>query len=401
MNRIRFFQFVLLLMLAPTVTVWADCPEAPEGTHLYLGVDRTIPINSTFFDWDGVPTTINELDLLRVQVVWVPQSPDTRYKDQHLIDIDWVKQTHTNVDVWDGELQQISIRDLHPVLLEINSDFDTGQIHLVTCQVYGSAGPVLLFAYYGYEGWIFPDETRVSPVVGSGWQVGRAVTNETISHAISWNFNNRLDRRMIEDVELSTGVKPGHYLAQSFLFQNLDPVKSLLRGTPSLFFDANNASVLHNRVYVTGDEASARVPLSLAGVFRGDVDIMDNDKRVRNLEQYIGTVQFQSRFSNDSRFGPSRGGYNQIIEARPNVTIETQPCVDGQSVLIANFAHPSEVWGEILVYIGDSSGTIARGPSVYQGISCDYDYWVEGIKKFENEKVSTGKIFVPVATAGG
>lgn len=397
MSRTTFIQFVLLLMLAPVVTAWADCPETPDGTHLYLGVDRTIPVSISLADpsiteepWS---IYIDKLDLLRVQVVWVPRSSDSRYKDQHIIDIDWVQQTHTNVDVWDGELQQISIRDLHPVLLEINTDFETGQVHLVSCNIYHSAGPVLLFAHYGYEGRIFPDFTRVSPVVGGNG--AKAVTNSAISSAISGIFNNYLDRHMIEDVELSTGVKPGHYLAQSFLFQNLDPFKALLRETPSLFFDANNAIVKHNRVYVTGDEASARVPLSLAGVFSGDVDIMSNDKRVRNLEQYIGLVQFQSRFSN------LRGGYNQIIEARPNVTIETQTCVDGQSVLIANFTHPSEVPGEILVYLGDSPGAMNRGPSLYEGISCDYDYWVEGIKKFEGEKASTGKIFVPVATAGG
>ena len=387
MYKTRFFQFVLLLLLAPVVTVWADCPETPNGTHVYLGVDVSIPVNIAYPE-------ISELDLLRVQVVWVPQSSDVRYKDQHLIDIDWVQQTHTNVDVWDGELQEISMRDLYPVILQTNTDFETGQIHIESCSIYNSAGPVLLFAHYGYDGVILPEFTMVSPLAGRVF-AQTAVTNSTVSTAISATFNDYLDQRIIQDVELATGVKPGHYLAQSFLFQNLEPSVLLLHGNPTLFFDAVSASVKQNRVYVTGDDSSLLIPLSIAGVFSGDTDILGDDRRVRNLEQHLGIVQFQSRFSD------TRGGYNQIIEARPDVIIEIQTCVDGQSILTANFAHPSEVWGEILVYLGDSAGAMNRGPSLYEGISCDYDYWVEGIKEFENEKVSTGKIFVPVATAGG
>jgi hypothetical protein len=387
MSRETFFHFMLLLILAPVVTARADCPETPNGTHVYLGVDVSIPVNIAYPE-------INELDLLRVQVVWVPQSPDVRYKDQHLIDIDWEQQTHTNVDVWDGELQEISVRDLYPVILQTNTDFETGQIHIESCSIYDSAGPVLLFAHYGYDGVIFPEFTMVSPLAGRVF-AQTAVTNSTVSTAISATFNNYLDQMMIQDVELATGVKPGHYLAQSFLFQNLEPSVLLLNGNPTLFFDAVSASVKQNRVYVTGDDSSLLAPLSIAGVFSNDTDILGDDRRVRNLEQYFGIVQFQSRFSD------TRGGYNQIIEARPDLTIATESCVDGYTVITANFVHPSEVPGEILLFFGDSSAPATRALSLSERVSCDSDYRVEGRRKFEGETVSSGEIPVKVATAGG
>ena len=378
---IQLLSFLLAALIGPAAL--ADCPDTPSGIHLYLGVDVTRPVNIVYPE-------IQQLDLLRVQVVWVPFAPDSRYKDQHVIDIDWVQQTHTNVDVWDGELRQITIRDLHPVLLQINTSFETGQVHIETCPVYHSAGPVLLFAHYGLDGVIFPEYSMVSPAVG-----GTAVTNSTVSSAISDAFNNYLDLHMIEDVELATGVTPGHYLAQSFLFQNLDPSVRLLQGNPSLFFDPLNATVLHNRVYVTGDGASARVPLSQAAVMSNGENVLDGDLRVRNLEQHLGTLQFQSRFSN------TPGGYNQVIEARPDVDIGVETCVAGQSVLTANFVHASEVPGEILLFLGDSPAAMTRGPSLYESISCDYDYRVEGRRMFEGESVSTGEIPVAVFSAGG
>jgi hypothetical protein len=375
------FLFSVLAVIAPIAN--ADCPVTPSGIHLYLGVDVTIPVNIA-------SPEINQLDLLRVQVVWVPAAADSRYKYQHVIDIDWVQQTHTNVDVWDGELRQITTRDLHPVILQINTSFETGQVHIESCPIYDSAGPVLLFAHYGLDGVIFPEFSMVSPVIS-----GTAVTNSAISAAISETFNNHLDLNMIEDVTLATGVTPGHYLAQSFLFQNLEPSVRFLAVNPSLFFDAFNATVLHNRVYVTGDEASASVPISQAAVLSNGDDILDGDLRVRNLEQHLGTLQFQSRFSN------TPGGYNQVIEARPDVNVGVETCVAGQSVLAADFVHPSEVPGEILLFLGDSPSAVTRGPSLYESVSCDFDYRVEGRRTFEGESVSSGEIAVPVFSAGG
>ena len=272
MNRAVFFYLALTLMFTPILTAQADCPETPSGIHVYLGVDTSIP---TSINWPNRPD-IRELDLLRVQLVWVPADPERRYIDQHVIDIDWVRQTHTNVDVWDGEMQAIRVRDLHPVILPIDTDFETGQIHIESCPIYNSAGPRLMFAYYGFDGMIL--ETLVS----SG-----TVTNQKVSNTISNSFNHGLARNMTEDVEKATGVTPGHYLAESFLFQNLRPSVSFLSQYPTLFFDAENAIVMQSRVYVTGDDASALVPLSLhgGGVFSGDVNILDVDRRVRNLEQ--------------------------------------------------------------------------------------------------------------------
>jgi hypothetical protein len=383
MKRINFLPLAILLMFANPVSAIADCPETPNGTHRYLGVDVKITTNIVYPD-------IPELDLLRVQVVWVPNDPETRYRDQYLIDIDWVAQTHTNVDVWDGELQQITRRDLYPVILQTNTDFEAGHVHIESCAIYDSAGPVLMFAHYGLDGVIFPEYTMVTPMVGL-----EAVTNATVSAAIADTFNNGLDRHMIEDVELSTGVKPGHYLAQSFLFQNLEPSVHFLYQNRSLFFDAKQATVMQNRVYVTGDGASALVPLSMEAVLSDGMNIMDPDLRVRNLEEYTGLVQFKSRFRDIP------WAFNQVFEARPDVTISTEECVDGASTITVDFKYPStHTRGEILLYLGDSPAAMTRGPSLNEWISCEYDYRVEGKRFFEGESVSTGEILVKVATAG-
>ena len=73
MNRAVFIQFMLLLMLMPMAAANAECPETPNGTRIYLGVDTTMPVTI-------VSPEINELDLLRVQIVWVPTTPAFRHK---------------------------------------------------------------------------------------------------------------------------------------------------------------------------------------------------------------------------------------------------------------------------------------------------------------------------------
>ncbi len=383
MNRATYFYLSLLLVLTPVLAAQADCPETPNGTHVWLGVDTSIPIS---YSWPNRPD-IRELDLLRVQLVWVQQDSASRYRDQRVIDIDWVRQTHTNVDVWDGEMQAIRVRDLQPVRLGVETNFETGQIHIESCAIYNPAGPKLLFAYYGFDGMIL--ETLVS----SG-----TVTNQKVSNIISNNFNNGLDHQMIEDVEKATGVTPGHYLAESFLFQNLGPSVSFLEQYPTLFFDAENAIVMQSRVYVTGNEASASVPYSVGGVFSNGINVMEGDHRVRNLEEYLGIVQFQSRN------GGRPGNFNLVIEARPELKIETAPCVDGHSTLTADFVYPSELGGEIRLWLGDSPAAMTRKSSLNEWIGCDYDYRVEGRRFFENdwehEPVTTGEIWVPVATTG-
>mgnify|MGYP000234371248 CR=1 FL=1 len=344
MNRAAFFYLALILIFTPIVTAQADCPETASGTHLWLGVDTSIPASKSFPDLPDV----RELDLLRVQLVWVPYDPEVRYKDQHVIDIDWVQQTHTNVDVWDGELQAITVRDLHPIILPIDTNFETGQIHIVSCYIdkfgYGDGGfsaGMLLFAYYGFDGKIL--ETLVSP---------EPVTNQSVSDDITISFNRGrgLATRMIEDVEKATGVTPGHYLAESFLFQNLEPLLKSLSHYPTWFFDAENAVVMQSRVYVTGNDASVSVPLSIGGVISNGINVLDGDHRVHNLEQYLGTVHFQG----GKGFTPPLG-YNLIFDARPELKIETTPCVDGFSTLTADFLYPSEIGGIIGLWRDDQS----------------------------------------------
>ena len=383
MSRSAYFYLLLLFVLAPIMTAHADCPETPNGTHIWLGVDTTIPnpVSSPH-----QPET-RELDLLRVQLVWVQNDSESRYRDQHIIDIDWVQRTHTNVDVWDGKLRAIRVYDLYPVVLPIDTNFETGQIHIETCAIYNPAGPKLMFAHYGIDGVIL--ETLVT--TGN-------VTNQKVSNIISNNFNYGLADRMIEDVEKATGVTPGHYLTESFLFQNLEPSVAFLEQYPTVFFDVKDAIVMQSRVYVTGDESSALVPFSIGGVFSNVINILDDDYRVRNFEQHLGILRFQSRT------GSNPGDYNLVIDARPDLTIETAPCVDGQSTLTANFTYSSELRGDIRLWLGDSLSAMTKKSSLNEWISCDYDYRVEGRRYFENEyehdPVRSGGIWVPVATKG-
>ncbi len=396
MNPVKFAFFSLFLIMAPIIPVHADCPETPSGTHLWLGVDTSIPTSTI---WPDLPD-ISELDLLRVQLVWVPYDPEVRYKDQHVIDIDWVQQTHTNVDVWDGELQAITIRDLHPVVLPIDTNFETGQIHIESCYIYsfgpydgGFSAGMLLFAYYGFDGKIL--ETLVSP---------GPVMNQYLSNVITASFNRGrgLATRMIEDVEKATGVTPGHYLAESFLFQNLEPLIKALTQYPTWFFDAKNAVVMQSRVYVTGNDSSVSVPFSIGGVISNGINVLDGDYRVHNLEQYLGTVRFRSRN------GDPLPGLNLVFDARPELIIETTPCVDGYSTLTADFVYPSELGGGIAMWRDGTPGwssfngilLLEVKPSLNERISCDYDYRVEGRRYIPGIRfVSSGEVLVPVATA--
>lgn len=382
MNNAKNLGLCLLMMLVPVLQVQADCPETPSGAHTFLGVDVRLPANI------ANRPEIREVELLRVQLVWVPRDEETRYRDQHVIDIDWVQQTSTNVDVWDGELQAIRERNVAPVALLWSNPRD-GQIHLEACMgVISGSGPVLMFAHYGLDGVIYPRYTVVAPVVN-----GFAVTNEEVSSFISDTFNNGLDRHIISDVEKATGVEPGHYLAQSFLFQTLSPSVHLFDMNPAVFFDAQNAIVKQNRVYVTGNGSWARVPLAIGAVYSDDLNIMGEYRTVRDLEHHLGKVQVLGRFGVPF-------GYNLVLDARPDLEIETTPCAEGRSQITVDFAYPSELPGEISLFIGDSPAPVKTAPSLDESISCDYDYRVEGRRKFENEVVTSGEIWVPVATQG-
>ena len=99
MNHARRLFLFFLLTLVTAALAHADCPETPAGEHVFLGVDTSMPVSL------NRRPEIRELELLRVQLAWVPFEEEIRYRDQYLVDIDWVQQTSSNVDIWDGELQ--------------------------------------------------------------------------------------------------------------------------------------------------------------------------------------------------------------------------------------------------------------------------------------------------------
>ena len=384
MSQVKHLYLSALLMMAPAFSAQADCPETPAGAHVFLGADLTVPVY--FSD----RPEIRELELLRVQLAWVPNDEETRYRDQYVIDVDWVQQTSSDVHIWDGEMQAIREHDAYPAKLS-QIDPETGQIQLTACDtVFWSAGPALMFAYYGLDGEIYHEFTRVSPVTQSSWVTYEAVTNEEVSSFISDTFNRGLDQQIITDVTKATGVEPGHYLAQSLLFQTLEPSVHQFGMNPSRFFDATNAVVNQNRVYVTGNEASARVPLSVKSILSNGLNIREPGGLARNLEDYPGIIEFQG----------GGGGYNLVFDARPDIEIETEPCVDGRTRITADFVYPSELESRILLYIEDSPEPMVREPTLDKGVYCDRDYRVYGQRIFEGKSVSTDTIWVPVATKG-
>jgi hypothetical protein len=93
-----------------------------------------------------------------------------------------------------------------------------------------------------------------------------------------------------------------------------------------------------------------------------------------------------------------------VFDARPELKIETTPCVDGYTSLTADFVYPSEIGGRIAMWRDGTSGWgpfshLPSKPSLNERVSCDYDYRVEGRRYFEFQRSSTGEIWVPVATA--
>jgi hypothetical protein len=384
---------MLLLLLTPLAAALANCPDVPAGFHTYLGA----PVTAT----EQLPglSLKRELDLLRLQVAWLSDDPERRFRDQNLIDIDWLTRTHSNVDVYDGELQAIRERDIHPVKLASNTNFETGQVHLITCEqaFRPQVGAVLVFAYYGVNGRIMPEQTRVSMLTDeSAFRAQTAVINDSVSNVISETFNGQIDQAVLDDVATVTGVRPGHFLAQSILIQNLVIAQHLLRNNPVVFFGAKNARVVQNRLYITADNASAVLPITIAAVSSGGLDIMGPGRRVSGLEHHLGSLRVSSTISDQVSF-------QQVIDARSDFHHMATPCIDGSSQITAEFSHPSDLSGSIGLYAEDSPSPFSSGQSLSNTVSCDRDYRLEACRELslngQPETLSeTGPIWVPLAT---
>ena len=98
------------------------------------------------------------------------------------------------------------------------------------------------------------------------------------------------------------------------------------------------------------------------------------------------------------RNGRNVSNSSVVLISKPDMEIETEPCVDGRTRITADFVYPSELDSRILLYIEDSPEPMVREPTLDKGIYCDHDYRVFGQRAFEGESSSTGTIWVPVAT---
>jgi hypothetical protein len=267
--------FVLSLLLLVTLSplhASIDC----QGKGVPVGGYFGIPTEYTprFYDLYANPP---EYELMRVDIAWLPSDEEMRYRYQEVIVVDWLKQTTTQVDLYDGSLPGIVERDIREAELRSSSNFSTGHLDMLFCMP-DDRFRGLIFAYYGVEGKIV--KTHVVPFSFGHLNNGlwsSAVVNESISDLIVDTFNNVIVHDVTDDVERSTGVRPPRYLAESLVQQNLAPMTDLVSRDQAPLFGGHNTLVFGNQIIITGDNASVAAVHSVNNVYSNGIPIMDND----------------------------------------------------------------------------------------------------------------------------
>lgn len=291
---LRYFTVLLLSAASLPAVAYEDvvCPGEPSKVGGNIGV----PTDYATLDpesGDGVTQSL-PTELLRVQIAWLPTDETQRYRYQELIDINWKAQTHTEVDLYDNEADVVATRALREAEFYLNdSNFDTGHLDMIFCMPYYFYGPRgLVFAYYGREGKI--EHTFVVPFSVTGRPDGglwfSAVINEYTSDLISGSFNESIVYDVTEDVELSTGVVPPRYLAETLIQENLQSTTDLVTRDHVMAFAPLNAKIIGNQIVVTDDNASVSLVHGTTKVFRKGQEIPIDNFRISHLENYPGPI---------------------------------------------------------------------------------------------------------------
>ena len=91
---------------------------------------------------------------------------------------------------------------------------------------------------------------------------------------------------------------------------------------------------------------------------------MDGDRRIRDLGTLAGqTFRFESRFpGQDPRYAIASN--HHVIEARTDIDLNVAPCEGGRTNIKANFRHPSQLEGDIGLFIGKSPVPVRRAASI-------------------------------------
>lgn len=309
-------------------------------------------------------------ELILVQIAWLPTSDELRYRYQEVIDIDWLNQSMSQVDLYDGAVPGIVEYGIRDAELVASSNFHTGHLDVLFCTPAQSRG--LIFAHYGVEGEI--TKTQVAPFTWSrveGYSRFSAVVNEPLSDTISDTFNNVIVHDVTDDVERSTGVRPQRYLAESLIQQNLSSTTDIVFRDQAILFGGHNTLVLGNQVIITGDDAWVMAVHSVDNVYSNDVSIMDNDYLLTDLESHIGPISIEAN-------GVRRTAI--IVDGRADFSADVSGCVDGLRQVSAQMNHLSELNGGITLTRTDVTplATLASDHrSISAEVPCDAIFKVE------------------------
>ncbi len=356
----RLIMFALLLVsFSPLhASVYCGSKGFPIGAHI------------------GIPDPESNLSL--VQIAWLPHDEDMRYRYQQGVDIDWQKQSISQVYLYDGESGSIVDQNIGEAELLGSTDFSTGHLDLVFCMPpYMDSSRGLIFAHYG------TDRSKLPLVVPFRWQWvdngiwTSAVVNEAISSAIVDTFNRGIAQDVTDDVERATGIRPPRFLAESLIQQNLQPTTDLVFRDQALLFGGHNALVMGNQIVITGDNASLTAVHSVNDVYSNDQSIMDDNFVLSDLESLIGPISIEAH-------GVRRPAI--IVDGRADFEATVSNCVDGFSNVSAHMIYPSELSGDITL---ESTYPISVLVSDHQRIdavvSCYAGYSIKSSRKiFKN-----------------
>ncbi|MGB5486257.1 MAG: hypothetical protein WBN06_02585, partial [Lysobacterales bacterium] len=196
-------------MFKPIIFALLLIALSPAHAAIYCGKSG-FPIGGHI----GIPDPASNLSL--VQIAWLPYDEEMRYRYQEVIDIDWQKQSISQVYLYDGALPGVVEHDIREAELRSSSNFSTGHLDLLFCMPHDlESSRGLIFAHYG------SDRSKLPLVVPFRWQQVdnglwfSSVVNEAISSSIVSSFNSVIVHDVTDDVERATGVRPPRYLAES------------------------------------------------------------------------------------------------------------------------------------------------------------------------------------------
>ena len=184
MFRLIIFALLLVALSPAHAGIYCGKTGFPIGGHI------------------GIPNPASNLSL--VQIAWLPDDEEMRYRYQEVVDVDWQKQSISQVYLYDGALPGVVEHDIGEAELLSSSNFSTGHLDLRFCMPHDpESSRGLIFAHYG------TDRLKLPLVVPFRWQWVddglwfSSVVNEAISGLIVSSFNDVIVHDVTDDVDKS------------------------------------------------------------------------------------------------------------------------------------------------------------------------------------------------------